>query len=90
MILMAVAARQANNQILAASSMGEGPEKSGRATLERFGVSPLDLGYHFDCANAQIPIKTNKTHDKPPILVLIGANAKVSAKTANARAGNGR
>jgi hypothetical protein len=89
MILMAEAARQANNQILAASSTGEGVKKPGFSKLK--GCEPGAIGgRRSDCAKAQIPIKTNKTHDKPPILVFIGANAKVSAKTANARAGNGR
>jgi hypothetical protein len=89
MILMAEAARQANNQILAASSTGEGAEKPGFSKLKGCEFDAL-RGCRSDCAKAQIPIKTNKTHDKPPILVFIGANAKVSAKTANARVGNER
>jgi hypothetical protein len=31
----------------------------------------------------------NSSQENPPNLVLMGASAKVSAKTANARAGNG-
>jgi hypothetical protein len=90
MILMAAAARHANNQILAASSTGEGLKKPGFSRLKGCEFNALDWGRRSDLAKAQIPIKTNKTHDKPPILVFIGAKAKVSAKTANATEGNGR
>jgi hypothetical protein len=43
-----------------------------------------------DRKNAQKPMKHKSTHDNPPNLVFVGANAKVSEKTANAMAGNGR
>jgi hypothetical protein len=42
MILMAAAARQANNQILAASSTGEGLKKPGFSRLKGCEFNALD------------------------------------------------
>jgi hypothetical protein len=84
---MAVAARQAKSQILAASSTGDGPEK---ARLPEKCKSMCDRCKRFDLKNAQNPIKQSSTHAKPPNLVFVGAPAKISAKQANASAGKGR
>ena len=75
MIRKAVVARQAKSQILAASSTGEAPTNCRDPSCRQ---------------NAQNPIRQRSTHESPPILVFIGASARVSAKKANARAGNGR
>jgi hypothetical protein len=87
MILMAVAARQANSQILAASSTREGSIEPIWLEFEALNGRDLEGWARSESKYTQKPIKLKSSHDNPPILVLMGDNAKVSAKTANASVG---
>ena len=85
MILIAVAAKQANNQIRAASSTREGSIEP--IWLEALFGNDLEGRARSGINNTQNPIKLKSSHDNPPILVLIGDIAKVSAKIVNASEG---
>jgi hypothetical protein len=89
MILKAVAARQANSQILAASSMAEVSEKAKLPWAILPCPNLFNCSTRSDRKNAQHPIKHSRSQDNPPNLVLMGASAKVSAKKAKASGGKG-
>ena len=90
MILIAVAARQANSQILAASSTAVMLAVAKCAEVEMPCPRELTCKTRSDRKKAQQPMMPKSNQDNPPNLVLMGASAKVIAKTANARLGNGR
>lgn len=91
MILRTVAARHAKSQIRAASSTGDGFELLEAIDAEKEPtLLPVKERLCSYCTNAHNPMKHSNSQDRPPTLVLTGANAKVSANKANASDGKGR
>ena len=83
MILRTVAARHAKSQIRAASSTGDGFELLEAIDAEKEPtLLPVKERLCSDCTNAHNPMKHSNSQDRPPTLVLTGANAKVSENKA--------